>query len=102
MNLVVFRRVFLLAIAPFAHAITLPDFPPSPIRFEVPAGSAASAFIPMPGMCPDTGDGHGVFHGQVGKPLQVPHQRPRMGQQMMAQQHRLGVLKMGPPGHDRA
>ena len=23
-------------------------------------------------------------------------------QQMMAQQHRLGVLKMGPPGHDRA
>lgn len=23
----------------------------------------------MPGMCPDTGDVHGVFHGQVGKPV---------------------------------
>ena len=52
-----------------AHAITLPDFPSSPSRFEAPAGSTASAFIPMPGMCPDTGDVHGVFHGQVGKPV---------------------------------
>jgi hypothetical protein len=55
--------------SPVAHAITLPDFPTSPSRFEAPAGSTATGFIPMPGMCPNTGDVHGVFHGQIGKPV---------------------------------
>ena len=54
---------------PAADAITLPDFPPSPSRFEAPAGDRASGFIPLPWMCGETGDVHGVLHGQVGKPL---------------------------------
>lgn len=54
------------ALAPsVASAMYLPPFPAGPARFEVPAGTTASAFIPLPGLC---GDG-GVLHGQIGKPV---------------------------------
>ena len=51
--------------APVAHAVTLPAFPAGPVQIEVPAGTGATTFIPMPGMCADGG----VFHGQMGKPV---------------------------------
>ncbi len=51
--------------APVAHAVTLPAFPAGPVQIEAPAGTGATTFIPMPGMCADGG----VFHGQIGKPV---------------------------------